>query len=235
MSFQTVTFVAMKLLIIEDDREIQESVLAYLAPEGYLCEQAFDFGSAQDKISSFDYDCLLIDINLPDGSGLDLIKEAKRLKKPSGIIVITARDAINDRVKALEFGADDYLVKPFNLAELNARIKSLIRRIQFQGNNSITYGDLEVFPDSFQVLAKGRPVELTKKEFELLLFFVSNAGRVIAKESLAGQLWGDDSDFSYSFDFVYAQIKNLRKKLRAKGAADYIKTIYGVGYKFEKE
>ena len=235
MSFQTVTFVAMKLLIIEDDREIQESVLAYLAPEGYLCEQAFDFGSAQDKISSFDYDCLLIDINLPDGSGLDLIKEAKRLKKPSGIIVITARDAINDRVKALEFGADDYLVKPFNLAELNARIKSLIRRIQFQGNNSITYGDLEVFPDSFQVLAKDRPVELTKKEFELLLFFVSNAGRVIAKESLAGQLWGDDSDFSYSFDFVYAQIKNLRKKLRAKGAADYIKTIYGVGYKFEKE
>ncbi len=235
MSFQTVTFVAMKLLIIEDDREIQESVLAYLAPEGYLCEQAFDFGSAQDKISSFDYDCLLIDINLPDGSGLDLIKEAKRLKKPSGIIVITARDAINDRVKALEFGADDYLVKPFNLAELNARIKSLIRRIQFQGNNSITYGDLEVFPDSFQVLAKGRPVELTKKEFELLLFFVSNAGRVIAKESLAGQLWGDDSDFSYSFDFVYAQIKNLRKKLREKGAADYIKTIYGVGYKFEKE
>ena len=225
----------MKLLIIEDDREIQESVLAYLAPEGYLCEQAFDFGSAQDKISSFDYDCLLIDINLPDGSGLDLIKEAKRLKKPSGIIVITARDAINDRVKALEFGADDYLVKPFNLAELNARIKSLIRRIQFQGNNSITYRDLEVFPDSFQVLAKGRPVELTKKEFELLLFFVSNAGRVIAKESLAGQLWGDDSDFSYSFDFVYAQIKNLRKKLREKGAADYIKTIYGVGYKFEKE
>lgn len=225
----------MKLLIIEDDHEIQDSILAYLAPEGYLCEQAFSFKNALDKIQSFDYDCLLIDINLPDGSGLDLIKEAKRLKKPSGIIVITARDAINDRVKALEFGADDYLVKPFNLAELNARIKSLIRRIQFQGNNSITYGDLQVFPDSFQVLAKGQPVELTKKEFELLLFFISNAGRVIAKESLAGQLWGDDSDFSYSFDFVYAQIKNLRKKLREKGAEDYIKTIYGVGYKFEKE
>ncbi len=225
----------MKLLIVEDDREIQESILAYLAPEGYLCEQTFDFGSASDKIQSFDYDCLLIDINLPDGSGLDLIKQARRLKKSSGIIVITARDAINDRVKALEFGADDYLVKPFNLAELNARIKSLIRRMQFQGSNSIILGDLQVFPDSFQVTIKGQPVELTKKEFELLLFFVSNAGRVIAKESLAGQLWGDDSDFSYSFDFVYAQIKNLRKKLREKGATDYIKTIYGVGYKFEKD
>jgi len=225
----------MKLLIIEDDHEIQESILAYLAPEGCLCEQSFDFRSALDKIQSFDYDCLLIDINLPDGSGLDLIKEARRLKKPTGIIVITARDAINDRVKALEFGADDYLVKPFNLAELNARIKSLIRRMQFQGNNSMVQGDLQIFPDSFQVLVKGQSVELTKKEFDLLLFFVSNAGRVIAKESLAGQLWGDDSDFSYSFDFVYAQIKNLRKKLREKGAKDYIKTIYGVGYKFEKE
>ncbi|UBM61961.1 response regulator transcription factor [Candidatus Sulfidibacterium hydrothermale] len=225
----------MKLLIIEDDPEIQDSILAYLSPEGYICEQAFDFTEAADRMESFDYDCLLIDINLPDGSGLDLIRRAKQLKLRSGIIVITARDAINDRVKALEFGADDYLVKPFNLAELNARIKSLLRRIRFQGNNSITYEELEIFPDSFQVLVKGQPLELTKKEFELLLFFVSNAGRVIAKESLAGQLWGDDSDFSYSFDFVYAQIKNLRKKLREKGAADYIKTIYGVGYKFEKE
>jgi len=225
----------MKLLIIEDDHEIQESIMAYLAPEGYLCQQAFDFSCASDKIESFDYDCLLIDINLPDGSGLDLIKQAKRLKKPSGIIVITARDAITDRVKALEFGADDYLVKPFNLAELNARIKSLIRRMHFQGSNVITQGDLRIFPDSFQVLVKERPLELTKKEFEILLFFVSNAGRVIAKESLAGQLWGDDMDFSYSFDFVYAQIKNLRKKLKEKGAKDYIKTIYGVGYKFESE
>ena len=225
----------MKLLIIEDDPEIQDSILAYLSPEGYLCEQAFDFVEAADKMETFDYDCLLIDINLPDGSGLNLIRKAKQLKLRSGIIVITARDAINDRIKALEFGADDYLVKPFNLAELNARIKSLLRRIKFQGNNSVTYGELQIFPDSFQVLVKGVPLELTKKEFELLLFFVSNAGRVIAKESLAGQLWGDDSDFSYSFDFVYAQIKNLRKKLKEKGASDYIKTIYGVGYKFEKE
>ncbi len=225
----------MKLLIVEDDREIQESIVAYLAPEGYLCEQAYDYHSALNKIESFDYDCLLIDINLPDGTGLDLIRQTKRLKKTSGIIVITARNAINDRVKALEFGADDYLVKPFNLAELNARIKSLFRRIHFQGSNAITQGDLQIFPDNFQALVKGKPLELTKKEFELLLFFVSNAGRVIAKESLAGQLWGDDTDLSYSFDFVYAQIKNLRKKLKEKGAGDYIKTIYGVGYKFEAE
>ncbi len=223
----------MKLLIVEDDLEIQESILAYLEPEGYLCEQVFDYSSAINKIQSFDYDCLLIDINLPDGSGLDLIQQLKKLKKSAGIIVITARDAINDRVKALEFGADDYLVKPFNLAELNARIKSLLRRINFQGNKQITAGNITILPDSFQAEVKGHNLDLTKKEFELLMFFVSNAGRVIAKESLAGRLWGDDMDLSYSYDFVYSQIKNLRKKLKENGAGDPIQTIYGVGYKFE--
>ncbi len=223
----------MKLLIVEDDADIQESIVAYLQPEGYVCEQAFDLKSAKDKISMFSYDCVLIDINLPDGSGLQLIQHLKQLKKTAGIIVITARDAINDRVKALEFGADDYLVKPFNLAELNARIKSLLRRIQFHGNNQITAGDITIFPDRFHAEVRGQSLDLTKKEFELLMFFMSNAGRVIAKESLAGRLWGDDMDFSYSYDFVYSQIKNLRKKLKEKGAGDPIQTIYGVGYKFE--
>jgi len=223
----------MKLLIVEDDLEIQESILAYLEPEGYLCEQVFDYSNAINKIQSFDYDCLLIDINLPDGSGIDLIQRLKKLKKSAGIIVITARDAINDRVKALEFGADDYLVKPFNLAELNARIKSLLRRINFQGNKQITAGNITILPDNFQAEVKGHNLDLTKKEFELLMFFVSNAGRVIAKESLAGRLWGDDMDLSYSYDFVYSQIKNLRKKLKENGAGDPIQTIYGVGYKFE--
>ena len=225
----------MKLLIVEDDHEIQESIVDYLQPEGYVCEQAFDMVSAQDKITSFSYDCVLIDINLPDGSGLDLIQGLKNMKKSAGIIVITARDAINDRVKALEFGADDYLVKPFNLAELNARIKSLLRRIQFHGDNQITAGNITIFPDRFQAEIRGQSLELTKKEFELLMFFVSNAGRVIAKESLAGRLWGDDMDFSYSYDFVYAQIKNLRKKLKEMGINDPIQTIYGVGYKFDTQ
>ncbi len=223
----------MKLLIVEDDHEIQESIVDYLQPEGYVCEQAFDMVSAQDKITSFSYDCVLIDINLPDGSGLDLIQGLKNMKKSAGIIVITARDAINDRVKALEFGADDYLVKPFNLAELNARIKSLLRRIQFHGDNQITAGNITILPEKFQAEINGKNLDLTKKEFELLLFFVSNTGRVIAKESLAGRLWGDDMDLSYSYDFVYAQIKNLRKKLKENGAGDPIQTIYGVGYKFE--
>ena len=225
----------MKLLIVEDDHEIQESIVDYLQPEGYVCEQAFDMVSAQDKITSFSYDCVLIDINLPDGSGLQLIQHLKHLKKTAGIIVITARDAINDRVKALEFGADDYLVKPFNLAELNARIKSLLRRIQFHGNNQITAGNITILPDKFQAEIEGKSLDLTKKEFELLLFFVSNTGRVIAKESLAGRLWGDDMDLSYSYDFVYAQIKNLRKKLKENGAGDPIQTIYGVGYKFDTQ
>jgi len=223
----------MKLLIVEDDPEIQDSIVTYLAPEGYLCEQAYDLSQALDKVDYYTYDCVLIDLNLPDGSGIDIIKALKKNQQQSGIIVITARDAIEDRVKALEFGADDYLVKPFNLSELNARIKSLIRRIQFQGNHQITVGELEIFPDNFKVIVKGNTLDLTKKEFDILLFFVSNSGRVIPKESLAGQLWGEEMDLSYSFDFVYAQIKNLRKKLKEAGAKDYIRTIYGVGYKFE--
>lgn len=223
----------MKLLIIEDDPEIQDSIIAYLAPEGYVCEQAYDVRTALDMITKSDYDCFLIDLNLPDGNGTEIIKKLKKDQNQGGIIVITARDAIEDRVKALEWGADDYLVKPFNLSELNARIKSLIRRIQFQGSQQISSGDMDIFPEYFKAIVKGKTLDLTKKEFEILMFFVSNAGRVIAKESLADQLWGDDSDFSYSFDFVYAQIKNLRKKLKEAGAKDYIQTIYGVGYKFE--
>lgn len=223
----------MKLLIVEDDPEIQEAIIAYLAPEGYLCEQSFNLQNALDKIDFYSYDCVLIDLNLPDGTGIDIIKELKKKQQKSGIIVITARDAIEERVKALEFGADDYLVKPFNLSELNARIKSLIRRIQFQGNQKISVGELEVFPDNFKVMIHGKPIEMTKKEFEILLFFVSNSGRVIPKESLAGQLWGEEMDLSYSYDFVYAQIKNIRKKLKEAGAKEYIQTIYGVGYKFE--
>ncbi len=222
----------MKILIVEDDFEIQDSIMQYLTSGGFICEQAYNLEESIEKISLFNYDAILIDINLPDGNGTELIKELKIRKKTSGIIVITARDAIEDRVKALEFGADDYLVKPFNLAELNARIKSLIRRIRFQGDNHITAGDFQIFPNSFKVLVNEKMVELTKKEFDLLLFFVSNAGRVITKESLAGQLWGDEMDFTYSFDFVYAQIKNLRKKIKAAGKRDYIQTIYGVGYKF---
>ncbi|MBN2616632.1 MAG: response regulator transcription factor [Bacteroidales bacterium] len=225
----------MKLLIIEDDPEIQDSIITYLAPEGYACVQAFDVRTALDMITKNSYDCFLIDLNLPDGNGTEIIKKLKKDQNQGGIIVITARDAIEDRVKALEWGADDYLVKPFNLSELNARIKSLIRRIQFQGSQQIAAGELEIFPEYFKATIKGKPLELTKKEFEILMFFVSNAGRVIAKESLADQLWGDDSDFSYSFDFVYAQIKNLRKKLKEAGAREYIQTIYGVGYKFEVE
>lgn len=223
----------MKLLIIEDDPEIQDSIITYLAPEGYVCEQAFDVRNALDMISRNTYDCFLIDLNLPDGNGTEIIKKLKKDQNQGGIIVITARDAIEDRVKALEWGADDYLVKPFNLSELNARIKSLFRRIQFQGGQQISSGDLDIYPEYFKAIVKGKNLELTKKEFEILMFFVSNAGRVIAKESLADQLWGDDSDFSYSFDFVYAQIKNLRKKLKEAGADNYIQTIYGVGYKFE--
>lgn len=222
----------MKILIVEDDFEIQDSIMQYLTSDGFICEQAYNLQESIEKISLFNYDAILIDINLPDGKGTELIKELKMRKKTSGIIVITARDAIEDRVKALEFGADDYLVKPFNLAELNARIKSLIRRIRFQGDNHITAGDFQIFPNNFKVLVNEKMVELTKKEFDLLLFFVSNAGRVITKESLAGQLWGDEMDFTYSFDFVYAQIKNLRKKIKAAGKRDYIQTIYGVGYKF---
>lgn len=222
----------MKILIIEDEIALAESIGQYLGDEGYICELVFGYKSALSKISAYEYDCVIVDINLPDGSGLDIIRELKENHATSGIIIISARNSLNDRIAGLNIGADDYLVKPFNLSELNARIKSVIRRISFSGCNEIIFNEIRIDIDTIQVYIKDKLVSITKKEFDLLIFFISNKNRVLTKESIGENVWGDYADTLNSFDFIYTHIWNLRKKLLDNGAADYLQNVYGVGYKF---
>lgn len=222
----------MKILIVEDEIELSESILTYLKSEGHLCEYALTFDSASEKISLYEYDIILVDLNLPDGNGIQIIRKLKETNFKGGIIITSAKDTLDDRISGLNCGADDYLIKPFHLAELNARIKSLTRRVIFKGSNSIIINELEIKPDAREVYIKGKLMDFTRKEFDLLLFLVTNKEKVLSKESIAEHLWGDYMDSADSFDFVYAHIKNLRKKLLHKGVANYLQTVYGVGYKF---
>jgi DNA-binding response OmpR family regulator len=222
----------MKILIIEDELALAESIGLYLTDEGYVCELAYDYSSASFKINAYDYDCVIVDINLPDGNGLDIIRELKKSRAPSGIIIISARNSLDDRITGLDIGADDYLVKPFNLSELNSRVKSVIRRVFFSGSDEIVFNEIRIDTNAIQVYVNDELVNLTKKEYDLLIFFVSNKNRVLTKESIGENVWGDYADTLSSFDFIYTHIKNLRKKLMDKGAADYLENMYGVGYKF---
>lgn len=223
----------MKILIIEDEKALSDAIFQYLTNEGYVCETAYNYPSAAEHIEIHFYDCILVDINLPGGSGLDLIRQVKRENKKMGIIVISARDSLENRIEGLEIGADNYLTKPFHLAELNAHLKSINRRINFDGDNQILVNEIKILPDSHQVFINENELQLTKKEYELLQFFVANKNKLITKTGLAQHLWGDYMDIADSYDFIYGHIKNLRKKLIKKGCTDYIKTIYGVGYKFD--
>ena len=222
----------MKILIVADETELLDSILSYLKSEGYLCEHADSFDSATEKISLYVYDLIVVDLNLPDGNGIQIIKDLKKSDFQGGIIIISARNTLDDRILGLDSGADDYLIKPFHLPELNARIKSLTRRVHFKGNNIISVNEIKIDTDRHEVYIREELLDLTKKEFELLLFLVTNQGKVLSKESIAEHLWGDYRDSTDSFDFVYAHIKNLRKKLIEKEVGDYLKTVYGVGYKF---
>ena len=222
----------MKILIIEDEIELSESIVSYLKSEGYLCEHALTYDSAIDKISLYAYDIILVDLNLPDGNGIQIISKLKESEFKGGIIITSARNTLDDRISGLNTGADDYLIKPFHLAELNARIKSLTRRVFFKGDNTITLNEIKIKAETHEVYIKGKLMDLTRKEFDLLLFLVTNKDKVLSKESIAEHLWGDYIDSADSFDFVYAHIKNLRKKLTSKGAGKYLQTVYGVGYKF---
>ncbi|MCK9218967.1 MAG: response regulator transcription factor [Bacteroidales bacterium] len=224
----------MKVLLIEDEKELALSILAYLQKESYLCEAAYTFREASEKIDLYKYDCILVDINLPDGSGLNVIRELKAKKSETGIIIISAKNSLDDKVDGLGIGADDYLTKPFHLSELNARIKSVIRRRSFGGVNEIVFNEIRIQPDKMEVFVNDQAIILTKKEYDLLIFFLSNKDRVVTKESIAEHLWGDDMDLADSFDFIYTHIKNLRKKIMDKGGEDYIRTIYGMGYKFSR-
>ena len=218
----------MKILIVEDEPALRELIQRSLEKERYVVEVAADFNSALRKIEDYDYDCVLLDIMLPDGSGLDLLEKLKAMHKRENVIIISAKDSLEDKVLGLELGADDYLPKPFHLAELNARIKSVIRRQHHDGEIDICLGNIRILPDKYQVLINDREVDNT---FDILLYFINRPGRLVNKNTLAESVWGDHIDQVDNFDFIYAQIKNLRKKLKDAGATAEIKAVYGFGYK----
>ncbi len=221
----------MKILIVEDEPSLCELMQRSLEKERYVIETASDFVHAEEKLGVYDYDCVLLDIMLPDGNGLKLLEKLKQMRKRESVIIISAKDSLDDKVLGLDLGADDYLAKPFHLAELSARIKSVLRRHNNQGDNFITFGNIKVQPDKFQVWVADRLLELGRKEYDILLFFMYRPNHLINKEVLAEAVWGDNIDQVDNFDFIYAQIKNLRKKLKDAGSTVEIKAVYGFGYK----
>lgn len=221
----------MKYLIAEDEIDLQQSIVTYLQRDGNLCEVASNFEEASEKVALYDYDVIILDINLVSGSGLDILKSLKKEHKDVGVIIISANNSLTDKLEGLDLGADDYITKPFHLAELNARINAVLRRGKYGGNELIEFNEIKIDTRSRTAYINDRAMALTKKEYDLLVFFVSNKGRVLSKEIIAEHLWGDDSDLLDNFDFIYVHINNLRKKLTAAGAK-YIKTAYGSGYKF---
>jgi len=225
----------MKILIVEDQKELADSITTFISQDGYVCDITNNFSEAEESIKSKEYDCAIVDIMLPDGSGLDAIKLLKKIQPKCGVIVISAKSSLDDKITGLNLGADDYITKPFHLSELNARIKSIIRRRNFDGNNIIIINELRIDVDTREVKVFGKSIELTRKEFDILLFFISNKKRVITKEAIIEHIWGDDSNTFSNLDFVYTHIKNLRKKLSEAGTKDYINSVYGVGYKFSVE
>lgn len=222
----------MKILVIEDEKPLQESISSYFQEDGSRCEVASTFREASEKIGLYQYDCILLDLGLPDGDGLKLLQEIKSLKRKEGVLIISARHSLDDKLEGLDMGADDYLVKPFHLSELRARVAAIVRRKKFDGQQQIVFQEIQIELSSMRVLVHGMPVVLTKKEYDLLIYFISNQGKVVTKNAIAEHLWGDDMDLADDYDFIYSHIKNLRRKLTAAGAIEYIHSIYGIGYKF---
>ncbi|MEP5254580.1 MAG: response regulator transcription factor [Winogradskyella arenosi] len=221
----------MKILVIEDEPQLLKNIKESLEKEKFIVETATDYPSAIDKIFIYEYDCILLDIMLPYGNGLDILVELKKKEKNENVIIISAKDALDDKLKGLELGADDYLTKPFHLAELNARVKAVLRRQKMEGKNTIEVANvvLDITERSFTVQTKAVP--LNRKEFDILNYFLLNKNRLVTKSALAEHVWGDHSDGADNFDFVYYQIKNLRKKLQSSKAEIEIESVYGVGYK----
>jgi DNA-binding response OmpR family regulator len=222
----------MKLLLIEDEKVLAESIIYLLKKENYRVEWVDNYADAEEKVELFTYDCVLVDITLPDGNGLNIIRILKKKNMDSGVIIITAKNSLNDRIEGLDIGADDYISKPFHLAELNSRIKALLRRRISSGNKEIELQNMRIVPELYQVFIDNQEIELTRKEFNLLLFLASNKNRVITKESIAEHIWGDYIDVVDSYNFIYTHVKNIRKKILEKGGSDFIQSVYGIGYKF---
>lgn len=224
----------MKILIVEDEKELSQSICDYLSNEQFFCEQVFDYKTTLEKISVYDYACVVLDITLPDGSGIDILKELKKANKLDGVLIISALNSTDDKVFGLNAGADDYLAKPFHLSELAARVSAIIRRKSFDGKNLIQFDALQIDLNKKELKIRETIIDLTKKEYELLLYFIANKNKVITKNAIAIHLWGDDMDVTDNYDFIYTHIKNLRKKLIQAGSTDYIKSVYGMGYKFSQ-
>lgn len=222
----------MKILIIEDEQQLSLSIATYLRSQSYVCEQAFNFNDALMYVGTYDYDCVLLDLMLPGGDGLDILRRVRERRNDVGIIIISAKGSLDDKLRGLEIGADDYLPKPFPLPELSMRIYALIRRKEFSASNILLSGGVSINLLEHTATANGMPLELTKTEYELLLFFISNRGRAIAKSAIAEHLSGEMADLLDNFDFIYSHIKNLKAKLARQGCKDCIKTIYGTGYKW---
>ena len=229
--FYFVKFGYMKYLIAEDEIELQQSIAKYLGNDANVCETASDYQEASEKLELYEYDIVILDINLVTGSGLDLLKKLKQQHKKCGVIIISANNSLENKLEGLDLGADDYITKPFHLAELNSRIKAVLRRGQFGGEDSIVFNEIRLDTLARSAYVNEKPITLTRKEYDLLLFFITNQGRVLSKAIIAEHLWGDDSDLLDNFDFIYVHINNLRKKLTFEGAK-YIQTAYGSGYKF---
>ncbi|MBE6287532.1 MAG: response regulator transcription factor [Mediterranea massiliensis] len=221
----------MKILIVEDEPALSDLIQRSLEKERYVVETASDFYAALDKIEMYEYDCILLDIMLPGGSGLKILERMKSLRKKENVIIISAKDSLEDKVLGLELGADDYLPKPFHLAELTARIRSVLRRKHRNGEHSITLGNVCMEPDTFSVRVNDKPLELSRKEYDILHYFMNRPNRMINKNTLAESVWGDHIDQVDNFDFIYTQIKNLRKKLKESESTIEIKVVYGFGYK----
>ena len=222
----------MKLLIIEDEQGLRESIEKYFTEAGVLCESCSTLSAAIAKIALYQYDCILLDIGLPDGEGFTLLEHLKSTGKNEGVLIISARNSLDNKIKGLNLGADDYLIKPFHLSELKARIDAIYRRKAFNTNNLLNYDLISVDLLAREVTVNDTSITLTRKEYDMLLYFIANKNKVISKNAIAEHLWGDEIDLVDSFDFIYTHIKNIRKKLMEACQKDYIKAVYGVGYKF---
>lgn len=223
----------MKVLLIEDEKQLAESIVEYLQKNSLLCEHVDAVDAALEKIGMYHYDCILLDLMLPDGDGFEILTELKKADKTEGIIITSAKDTLNTRLEGLALGADDFLIKPFHLSELLARIQALIRRKQFGGKNTVRFNEIELDVLSKTVKVNKMAVEVTKKEMDLLLYLIGNKNNVLSKAALAEHLSGDMADMLDNHGFVYAHIKNLKKKLSDAGCNNYIKSVYGLGYKWQ--
>lgn len=223
----------LKILVIEDEETLNLSMVEFLTSAGYRCESVFSYKDGLEKIDYHSYDCIVLDIMLPGGSGLEILRYIKEDRKTDGVIIISAKGALEDKIEGLQLGADDYLIKPFHLSELSVRIAAIIRRKQFNGQSVVNAGEIQIDTMSKSVRVNNTPVDLTQKEFQLLLFFAVNRNRVLSKNAIAQHLWGDDMDYPDNYDFIYSHIKNLRKKILAAGGTDPVRSVYGEGYKMQ--